>query len=119
MRSESFPRCMTGSRKAWKPPTSSERRRSSQSGKRPNQIDGGTTSHADAAVMVNMQAEARRLLVPLIHRFWPSCGPGGLVDFVLSKALDADAENTVHVTRYFDVMEVLDRDDDFSVRLYD
>jgi cytochrome P450 len=69
--------------------------------------------------MVGMQTEARRLLVPLIHRFWPSCGPGGLVDFVLSKALDADAENTVHVTRYLDVMEVLERDDDFSVRIYD
>lgn len=41
------------------------------------------------------------------------------MDFLLSKAVGADAESTVHVTRYFDVMEVLERDDDFSVRLYD
>lgn len=66
-----------------------------------------------------MSVGAQRLFLPLVHRFWPSPGPGGLVDFVLSKALGADAENTVHVTRYYDVQEVLERDDDFSVRIYD
>src|SRR6185295_7295946 len=66
-----------------------------------------------------MPLDARRWLVPLAHRFCPTPGPGGLVDFVLSKVLKTDAENTVHVTRYLDVLEVLQRDDDFSVRIYD
>jgi cytochrome P450 len=67
----------------------------------------------------SMSFDARRLVLPLVHRFVPTPGPGGFVDFVLSKVLDADAGNTIHVTRYFDRMEVLERHDDFSVRTYD
>lgn len=67
----------------------------------------------------SMSFDGRRLVLPLVHRFLPTPGPGGVVDFVLSKVLDADAGNTIHVTRYFDRMEVLERHDDFSVRTYD
>jgi cytochrome P450 len=54
-----------------------------------------------------------------VQRFYPTPGPGGLVGAALSHVLGADATNVIHVTRYLDVMEVLERDDDFSVRIYD
>lgn len=46
-------------------------------------------------------------------------GPRGLVGAALSHVVGVDVSNAVHVTRHLDVLEVLERDDDFSVRLYD
>jgi len=66
-----------------------------------------------------MSEALNRLVLPIAHRFFPTVGPGGLVNFGLSKAIDADASHVVHVIKQLDVMEVLERDDDFSVRLYD
>jgi cytochrome P450 len=58
-----------------------------------------------------------------VFRLFPTPGPdsvaGTLLSAVLSRALGVDASNMVHVTRYRDVLEVLERDADFSVRLYD
>jgi cytochrome P450 len=66
-----------------------------------------------------MSSDLLRFVLPLVHRFLPTPGPGGLVNAALSRALGADSSAMVHVTRHLDVMEVLERDDDFSVRLYD
>ncbi|HVU03973.1 MAG TPA: hypothetical protein VHE30_19575 [Polyangiaceae bacterium] len=63
--------------------------------------------------------DPKSLFLPFVFRFLPTPGPGGLVSLVLSHLLDVDASNMVHVTRFLDVQEVLERDDDFSVRLYD
>ncbi len=63
--------------------------------------------------------DLKSLYLPLVFRFLPTPGPGGLVGSVLSHLLQVDASNMVHVTRFLDVQEVLERDDDFSVRLYD
>lgn len=63
--------------------------------------------------------DRRSLYLPIVQRLCPTPGPGGLVGAALAHVLDADASNAIHVTRYLDVMEVLERDDDFSVRLYD
>src|SRR5438105_2561268 len=60
-----------------------------------------------------------RFVLPALHRFAPMPGPGGLSGAVLSRVLGVDATRMVHVTRHLDVVEVLQRDDDFSVRLYD
>lgn len=62
---------------------------------------------------------SKQLWVPLIHRLLPTLGPGGLSAALFGRALGADASHMVHVTRHMDVLEVWERDDDFSVRLYD
>jgi cytochrome P450 len=55
--------------------------------------------------------------IPLVHRFFPTPGPGKLTS-ALSLMLHAEASNMVHVTRYADIREVWEREDDFSVRTY-
>lgn len=61
--------------------------------------------------------DLKPLWVPLVHRFVPTPGPGRLAAG-LSFFLHADASKMVHVTRYADVREVWQREDDFSVRTY-
>jgi cytochrome P450 len=56
--------------------------------------------------------------LPILHRVFPTLGPGGLASALRFK-LHADTSRMVHVTRYFDVMEVWNRDEAFSVRTYD
>ncbi len=63
--------------------------------------------------------DLKRYWLPLAQRFVPTPGPGGISGFALSLFLHSDARNMVHVTRHLDVMEVWERDDDFSVRTYD
>ena len=66
-----------------------------------------------------MAFDLRRAWLPFAHRFFPTVGPGGVVDALLSRALHTDVGGIIHVTRHFDVIEVWQRDDDFSVRIYD
>jgi len=63
--------------------------------------------------------DARELWLPLAHELLPIVGPGGLLNAVLSRYLGTDASRMVHVTRYADVAEIWQRDEDFSVRGYD
>ena len=62
--------------------------------------------------------DLRPLWLPIVHRYCPTPGPGGFAS-ALSLFIHADASRMVHVTRYMDVAEVWQRDDDFSVRGYD
>ena len=61
--------------------------------------------------------DLRAFWVPLVHRYAPIEGPGGLAR-ALSPLLHTDTSQMVHVTRYADVREVWERDQDFSVRVY-
>lgn len=63
--------------------------------------------------------ELRALLVPVLHRYKPIAGPGGIASLIFSRLLRTNARNMVHVFRYADVAEVWERDPDFSVRGYD
>jgi cytochrome P450 len=61
--------------------------------------------------------DLKPLWVPVVQRFSPTIGPGGLAN-ALSCVLHADATKMVHVTRYADIREVWEREEDFSVRTY-
>ena len=61
--------------------------------------------------------DLKPIWVPLVHRLFPTPGPGRLASG-LSLFLHADASKMVHVTRYADVQEVWQREEDFSVRTY-
>lgn len=63
--------------------------------------------------------DTRELWLPILHRIDPIAGPGGITSALFSRVLHTDAHEMVHVTRFFDVVEVWKRDDDFSVRGYD
>lgn len=62
---------------------------------------------------------AYRALVSALHSFWPTIGPNTLIDALTNQLVKSEGNGYVHVFRHEDVREVLSRDDDFSVRLYD
>lgn len=61
----------------------------------------------------------KRAFLTFVQRRIPIAGPSLWVDLATRFAVRHGVPGVVHVTRRDDVLEVLTRDDDFSVRLYD